>query len=121
MAELGNTSKCSVSKSDMKELYQDVPEELKNEGWFEGKRNGELKSFRKKETNRRMKKDPKSNSGVLTGIFADLHNLLSLLANMVSNTDRLFLLDGNIHGATSALINYVMKQKQIKQTVMMYI
>jgi hypothetical protein len=58
---------------------------------------------------------------VLTGVFAHLNNLLSLLANMVSNTDRLFLLDRNIHGATSALISYVMKQKHIKQTLMMYI
>jgi hypothetical protein len=48
MAELANTSKCSVSKGDMKELYQDVREELKNERWFEGKRNGALKNFRKK-------------------------------------------------------------------------
>jgi hypothetical protein len=40
---------------------------------------------------------------------------------MVSNTDRLFLVDRNVHGATSALINYVMKQKHIKQTLMMYI
>jgi hypothetical protein len=59
MAELGNNSKCSVSKNDMKELYQNVPEELKNEGLFEGKRNGELKNFRKKRNcNRRMNKGP---------------------------------------------------------------
>lgn len=40
---------------------------------------------------------------------------------MSCNTDRLFLLDRNIHGATSASVNYVMKQKHIKQTIMMYI
>jgi hypothetical protein len=34
----------------MKELYQDVPVELKNQGMLEGKRNGELKKFRKNET-----------------------------------------------------------------------
>jgi hypothetical protein len=58
---------------------------------------------------------------VLTDAFADLNTLLSLLANMSCNTDRLFLLDRNIHGATSASVNYVMKQKHIKQTIMMYI
>jgi hypothetical protein len=49
MAELANTSKCSVSRGDKTKLYQDVPEELKNEGLLKG-RNGELKKFRKNET-----------------------------------------------------------------------
>jgi hypothetical protein len=89
---------------------------------LEGKRNGELKKFRKNETAvQEGTKDTQWNPVVLTVAFWDLNNHLSLLANVASNTDRLFLLYRNMHGATSVLINSVMKQKHIKQTLMMYI
>jgi hypothetical protein len=48
MVELANTSKCSMSQHGTNELYQEVPEELKNEGWLERKRNRKLKKFWKK-------------------------------------------------------------------------
>jgi hypothetical protein len=50
----------------------------------------------------------------LTGAFAHLNKMLSILANMTSNTGSFSLVDRNIHGTTWALINYMMKRNTIK-------